>query len=286
MEDLETRFRDFLVSKQELASQIQEASDSNKETFFIDLEEIKPSFPSLFVNIHQNFIHKYEQINKIFREYCISKINKPLDVSFMNAGRKLKIRELKSDVLGDLITFTGTVTRTTQVRPELQTAVFKCRDCNTVISEVKQEQEFTYTEPLFCPNHLCSNRSKFEIDLNQSTFNNWQRVHVEERADEIPNGCLPRSMDVIVRNDLVEQIKPGANLNFTGYLMVVPDIVQLKLPNMKSIPTSNGVANEKQKRNNNTKELNYKMTFFCIHMRMLMLKKKGSPVKNFQLSGE
>lgn len=263
MEDLETRFRDFLVSKQDLLSQIQEASDSNKETVFIDLEEMKPSHSTLFVNLHQNFIQKYEQVNKVFKEFCISKINKPLDVGFMNAARKLKIRDLKSDVLGDLISFSGTVTRTTQVRPELQNAVFKCRDCGTVISNVKQE--FTYTEPLFCPNHLCSNRSKFEIDITQSTFNNWQRVHVQEKADEIPNGCLPRSIDVIVRNELVEQIKPGSNLNFTGYLMVIPDIVQLKLPNLKSIPVAQGVADEKQKRGSNSKELNYKMSFFCIH---------------------
>lgn len=263
MEDLETKFRSFLATKKNLVSQIQEASDSNKETFFIDLDDVKPVDSALFVNIHQDFIHKYDQINKIFQEFCLSNINKPLDVSFMNSARRLKIRDLRSDILGDLVTFSGTVTRTTQVRPELNTAVFKCRECGTVISDVKQE--FTYTEPLFCPNHLCSNRSKFEIDLNKSTFNNWQRIHVQEKSDEIPNGCLPRSIDVIVRNDLVEQIKPGANLNFTGYLMVIPDIIQLKLPNLKSIPTAQGVADEKQKRGGNSKELNYKMAFFCIH---------------------
>lgn len=261
---LEDNFYNFLDNSKNLPENLQEAVNSNKESFFIDLEELREKDYELFVEIHKNFIHKYQFLNEIFKNFCIKTVEKPLELSFKNCGNHLKIRELKSNILGDLVSFSGTVTRTTQVRPELHTGVFKCKDCNTTIKNIRQE--YKYTEPLFCPNHLCTNRKKFEIDLSESEFSNWQRVHVQEQTIEVPNGCLPRSIDLIIRNELCEQIKPGSSHIFTGYLVVVPEILQVKIPNQKSVMSTDGVADEKQKRNSgNSKELGYKLCFFCIH---------------------
>jgi DNA replication licensing factor MCM6 len=44
---------------------------------------------------------------------------------------------------------------------------------------------------------------------------------------------MPRSIDVILRGDMVEQAKPGDRTCFTGMLIVVPDIVQLGRPGEK-----------------------------------------------------
>ena len=38
---------------------------------------------------------------------------------------------------------------------------------------------------------------------------------------------MPRSIDVVLRGDNVEKAKPGDRTNFTGTLVVVPDIIQL-----------------------------------------------------------
>jgi DNA replication licensing factor MCM6 len=48
---------------------------------------------------------------------------------------------------------------------------------------------------------------------------------------------MPRSIDVILRGDMVEQAKPGDRTCFTGMLIVVPDIVQLKKPGEKAQST-------------------------------------------------
>jgi DNA replication licensing factor MCM6 len=45
---------------------------------------------------------------------------------------------------GQLLSISGTVTRTSEVRPELLYGTFACGDCGTVIKDV--EQEFKYTE--------------------------------------------------------------------------------------------------------------------------------------------
>ena len=40
-------------------------------------------------------------------------------------------RELKAENIGQLTSFSGTVTRTSEVRPELLTGSFKCMECGT-----------------------------------------------------------------------------------------------------------------------------------------------------------
>lgn len=41
---------------------------------------------------------------------------------------------------------------------------------------------------------------------------------------------MPRSMDVILRNEMVDSVKPGDKCKFMGYLIVVPEIVTLLRP--------------------------------------------------------
>lgn len=53
---------------------------------------------------------------------------------------------------------------------------------------------------------------------------------MQENPDEVPAGSLPRTIDVILRNDLVETVRPGDKAVFTGTLVVVPDVSALTAP--------------------------------------------------------
>jgi hypothetical protein len=57
--------------------------------------------------------------------------------------------------------WTGTVTRSSEVRPELLFGVFKCDVCNSYSGKV--EQQFKYTEPSMCSNSACANRTKWQV---------------------------------------------------------------------------------------------------------------------------
>lgn len=43
----------------------------------------------------------------------------------------------------------------------------------------------------------------------RSVFVDWQRLRVQENADEIPPGSMPRSLDVVLRGEAVEKAKAG-----------------------------------------------------------------------------
>jgi DNA replication licensing factor MCM6 len=63
-----------------------------------------------------------------------------------------------------------------------------------------------------------------DSDGGRSTeFVDWQKLRVQENANEIPPGSMPRSIDVILRNEMVERAKAGDKCVFTGSLVVIPD---------------------------------------------------------------
>lgn len=71
-------------------------------------------------------------------------------VAVFNLPQMSKIRELRTTGLGRLSAITGTVTRTTDSKPELLMGTFACLECQSVVANI--EQQFKYTEPLRCSN--------------------------------------------------------------------------------------------------------------------------------------
>lgn len=49
---------------------------------------------------------------------------------------------------------------------------------------------------------------------------------------------MPRSLDVVLRNEIVDVAKPGDKCVFIGTLIVVPDIYALSKPGDKPISSS------------------------------------------------
>lgn len=70
--------------------------------------------------------------------------------------------------------------------------------------------------------------------MKQSSFVDWQKVRVQENSGEIPTGSMPRTLDIILRGEIVERAKAGEKCIFTGTLIVVPDVSMLGLPGLKA----------------------------------------------------
>jgi DNA replication licensing factor MCM6 len=140
-----------------------------------------------------------------------------------NLPATYSIRRLRTDFIGALSSVTGTVTRTSDVRPELLVASFRCNKCGLLAAKIPQQ--YHYTRPTLCRNPRCKNRSpqQFTLEIRQSEFVDWQKLRVQENSNQIPPGSMPRSMDIIVRNEMVERAKAGDKCVFTGSLVVIPD---------------------------------------------------------------
>ncbi|KAJ6539697.1 MCM2/3/5 family-domain-containing protein [Mycena capillaripes] len=154
--------------------------------------------------------------------------SRDFNVAFYHLPLVSGIRNLRTEKIGTLLSISGTVTRTSEVRPELLFGSFICDICGGFVDEI--EQQFKYTEPALCPNPTCGNRTAWKLQIDTSRFTDWQKVRIQENPSEIPTGSMPRSLDVILRSELVERAKAGDKCVFTGTFIVVPDVSQLGLP--------------------------------------------------------
>ncbi|KAK4031748.1 MCM2/3/5 family-domain-containing protein [Parachaetomium inaequale] len=159
--------------------------------------------------------------------------DKLFSIAFYHLPLVSRVRALRARNIGQLLSISGTVTRTSEVRPELALATFVCEACRSVVPDV--EQTFRYTEPTQCPNATCLNRTAWRLDIRQSTFVDWQKLRVQENSSEIPTGSMPRTMDIILRGEMVDRAKAGEKCIFTGALIVVPDVSQLGLPGLRRV---------------------------------------------------
>ncbi|CAN2389020.1 DNA replication licensing factor MCM6 [Pristimantis euphronides] len=130
----------------------------------------------------------------------------------------------------------GQVVRTHPVHPELVSGTFLCLDCQTLVRDV--EQQFKYTQPSICRNPVCSNRRRFMLDTNKSRFVDFQKVRIQETQAELPRGSIPRSVEIILRAEAVESCQAGDRCDFTGCLIVVPDVSRLSTPGVRAETSS------------------------------------------------
>lgn len=142
--------------------------------------------------------------------------DKTFFLAFYNLPNTFKLRDMKTSFVGRLLSIYGTVTRTTEVRPELIKGAFKCENTGKIYKDVEQQFKMTY------PNIGSTNSSRFELVHEQCVFTDWQKLRVQEHSGDIPTGSMPRSIDVILRNEIVDMAKPGDRSIFTGTLIVVP----------------------------------------------------------------
>lgn len=146
--------------------------------------------------------------------YDVDRGQREFFVAFYNLPRVDRIRMVRTAKIGALVGITGTVTRTSEVRPELFYGTFICRKCGTIHAGI--EQQFQYTEPPVCKNTQCNKSATFDLITQKSSFIDWQHIRVQENAEEVPAGSMPRTLEVLVRNEAVETAKAGDKVLLFG----------------------------------------------------------------------
>lgn len=233
--------------------QREELVEANRSTFFVNFQHLLAFNADLAERVEEEFYRFEHYLRKALHAFVAAAFpefvqedeasgeEKEFWISFYGVGGVQTIRQLRTHLIGKLVPLHATVTRTSEVRPELVYGSFQCVECGLVSPGV--EQQFKYTEPAKCMSEACANTRKWRLDMTSSKFVDWQKVRVQENSAEIPGGAMPRSMDVVLRNELVEQVKAGDRSIFTGTLIVVPDVSQLNMPGASTKAVRQGDPN-------------------------------------------
>jgi DNA replication licensing factor MCM6 len=261
----------------------------HRETLYIDFNHLKKFNEDLLGVIIDRFYSLQHYLRKGVQEFIrlikpemLKRSNQTKTVYFVaiyNAHAIVfKMRQMKTEVVGRLTTFRGIVTRTSEIRPILFIGTFRCGECSMFSYNV--EQNFRYTTPIVCQEKICGNRDSWHLVREESVYCDWQKARVQEMSDEIPTGAMPRSLDVILKADIIESIRPGDTVVFTGTLIVVPDVSESfgSVNKIKTIFSSNNSKNNEKLRkfqnvsqnvenfkskHNKERNIAYRLAFLC-----------------------
>ncbi|KAK3879373.1 hypothetical protein Pcinc_016051 [Petrolisthes cinctipes] len=290
-------FHDFLEEFQDggEVKYLDEARDlvkPERNTLEVSFADIDKFNQNLATTVVEEYYRVYpflcRAVRNFVRDHAEVTVEKEYYLSLIDVPTRHKIRELTTHKIGTLVRISGQVVRTHPVHPELVAGTFVCLDCQTVIKEV--EQQFKYTQPTICRNPVCSNRQRFMLDTNKSRFVDFQKVRIQEVQAELPRGCIPRSVEVVVRAEAVERAQAGDRCDFTGALIVVPDVSVLNMPGARAESgarhkgdDSEGVTGLKAL---GVRDLNYRMAFLACSITPTNPKFGGKEIRGEEMTAE
>lgn len=147
----------------------------------------------------------------MFPQY--ERITKEIHVRITDLPLIEDIRSLRQLHLNQLVRTAGVVTSTTGVLPQLSLVKYDCGKCSYVLGPLVQSQN-QEVRPGSCPE--CQSTGPFTINMEQTIYQNYQRITVQESPGKVTAGRLPRSKDAILLGDLCDSCKPGDEVELTG----------------------------------------------------------------------
>jgi replicative DNA helicase Mcm len=165
-----------------------------------------------------------------------------LHARFKEVPDRVSVRFIRSEHIGQLIMVDALVTRVSDVKPLLVEGVFQCRQCQEIIY-IPQANQFM--APPLCTNDACRSKGPFELIPERSKFVDWQKIRLQEKPEELPPGALPRALDCILQEDLVDIARPGDPCRVVGILRSTQDVTarsRRKAPTFSVFLATNYVA--------------------------------------------
>lgn len=132
-------------------------------------------------------------------------------------------RTLTSRLLGSMVCVEGIITKCSLVRPKVVRSVHYC-------PATKKTLERKYTDmtslDAFPSSAIYPTKDEennpLETEFGLSTYKDHQTITVQEMPEKAPAGQLPRSVDIILDNDLVDTVKPGDRVQVVGTYRCLP----------------------------------------------------------------
>lgn len=132
-------------------------------------------------------------------------------------------RQLTSRHLGNLICVEGIVTKASLIRPKVVRSVHYCDATQKVM-----ERRYTDLTSIdaFPSSSVYPTKDEdgnlLETEFGLSVYKDHQTVTIQEMPEKAPAGQLPRSVDIICDNDLVDKCKPGDRVQMVGIYRCLP----------------------------------------------------------------
>lgn len=137
-------------------------------------------------------------------------------------SKSTPLRFVRSEHVGQLVSVTGIVTRVTEVKPKITVAVYVCHGCGY---EVYQEVNGrSYIPIMQCPtgNHVQGGGGELMPNYTACRYTKYQELKLQEPADQVPIGNIPRSLNIKLCGELTRTCTSGDIVKVVGIFLPMP----------------------------------------------------------------
>jgi DNA replication licensing factor MCM7 len=158
---------------------------------------------------------------ELTRRYTL--VFKPQSGSAGKPAKALAVRQVRGEHLGHLITVRAIATRVSDVKPVVQVSAYTCDRCGCEIFQPVSDKH--YGPLTLCPSQDCKmNQAKGQLHPSSraSKFLPFQEIKVQELAEQVPIGQIPRTLTVLAYGSLVRLVSPGDVVDISGVFLPTP----------------------------------------------------------------
>ncbi|XP_068622729.1 DNA replication licensing factor Mcm3 [Battus philenor] len=234
LRDLQREYLEFLDDEEDQGmymERVKQMITEKSKRLVVNINDLRRKNSARAKNILENAFEEQIAFQKALKEYVSSidptyaKEQEEFFVAFSGSfGTKhVTPRSLTSRYLGNLICVEGIVTRVSLVRPKVVRSVHYC-------PATKKVMERKYTDltsfEAFPTSAIYPTRdddgNPLETEYGLSRYKDHQTLTVQEMPERAPAGQLPRSVDVVCDDDLVDKCKPGDRVQVVGNYRCLP----------------------------------------------------------------
>eukprot|EP00210_Caulerpa_lentillifera_P000182 g177.t1 len=143
-----------------------------------------------------------------------------------------------------IVCLIGIITRTTSVRPKVLRSVHYCEAKKEYVTREYRDvtsNSGTPTGSIYPSRDEAGNL--LETEYGYCTYINSHTVSMQELPELAPPGMLPRTVEIVMEEDLADSCKPGDRVYVTGILKpIIPRTQTQMKSNLRSVVVANAVT--------------------------------------------
>jgi len=133
------------------------------------------------------------------------------------------VREINASYIGSLVTLKGMVTRVSEVKPKIIVATYTCDNCPFETYQEVLSKSFSPLTQCASP-HCVKNgiSGRLYLQTRGSKFVKFQEIRLQELAEQVPVGHIPRSMTAHILGENARLTNPGDIIKISGVFLPSP----------------------------------------------------------------
>lgn len=234
LREIQREYLDFLDDEQDqgiYSGKVKDMISEGKHRLVVNINDLRRKKPRRAKEMIDNSFEELSCFQKALKEFVtaadatyaknIDEFMIGFDGSF--GAHHVSPRTLVSIFIGTMVSVEGIVTKCSLINPKVIRSVHYCPATKKTI-----ERKYTDMTSLdaFPSSAIYPTKDDegnlLETEFGLSQYRDHQTFTVQEMPEKAPAGQLPRSVDIIVDDDLVDLVKPGDRVQVVGTYRCLP----------------------------------------------------------------